>query len=71
MAQDKDRIIARQSMSKLALDYFKECNICPTLSDLVKITTMLEHYVIDGYSKEMVSKFETMDKYIMDEYKGK
>lgn len=70
MAQDKDRIIARQSMSKLALDYFNSYGICPSLADLIKITTMLENYVIDGYSKSLVEKFEAMDSFINKEYKG-
>jgi len=67
---NKDRIIARQSMSKLSLEYFKECGICPSLSDIIKITAMLEHFIIDGYSKELINKFEVMDDYIQKQYKG-
>jgi len=66
----KDAIIARQSMSRLALDYFNTCNICPSLADLIKVTTMLEKFVTDGYSKDMVDKFESMDSFIAKEYKG-
>lgn len=72
MAQDtKDRIIARQSMSRLALDYFKELGVTPSLSDLIKITTMLENYVIHGYSAEMTEKFSRIDDFINTEYLGK
>ena len=71
MATDKDRQIIRQSMSKLALDHAKTCNRCLTLTDLIKVTTMLEDYTINGYSKEMVSKFEKLDEYLEREYIGK
>ena len=64
----KDRQIIRQSMSKLALEYFKNCGICPTFSDLIKTTTMLEDFCINGYSSEMVSKFDRLDEFINQEY---
>jgi len=67
-ATEKDRQIIRQSMSKLALQYFENCGVCPTMADLIKITTMLEDYTINGYSKEMVSKMEKLDNYITDTY---
>lgn len=71
MASTQQEQIIRQSQIKLALDYFNACGICPTLADLMKITTMLEKYIIDGYSPDLVSKFENIDKFIQDEYKGK
>jgi len=67
-ATEKDRQIIRQSMSKLALQYFENCRVCPTMADIVKITTMLEDYTINGYSKDMVSKMEKLDEYIQETY---
>ena len=66
----KQEMIIRQSQIKLALDYFNACNICPTLADLVKTTTMLEKYIKDGYSPELISKFEKTDEFINKEYRG-
>jgi hypothetical protein len=66
---DNQRQIIRQSQLKLALDYFNACGICPTMTDLIRITTMLEEFVVGGYSKDIVSKFEKIDAFIKDEYK--
>jgi len=63
-ATDKDKQIIRQSQLKLSLDYFNSCNICPSMTDLIKTTTMLEDFIINGYSKELVTKFEKLDNYI-------
>jgi hypothetical protein len=71
IATEKDRQIIRQSQSKLALEYFNACGVCPTLTDLIKTTTMLEDFVINGYSSTMIMKFEKLDAYIHDEYIGK
>lgn len=67
-ASEKDKQIIRQSQLKLSLDYFNHCGICPSIVDLMKTTTMLEDFVINGYSKEMVSKFENLDIYIKETY---
>ena len=70
MTQDdkKQHIIVRQSMIKFALEYFTTCGICPTMTDIMKVTTILESYAIDGYSKDMTEKFEKVDQYIKDNY---
>lgn len=64
----QDQIIA-QSQLKLTLDYFQMCQVCPSLSDVIKISTMLEKYVKDGYSTTLAESFEKIDKYIQDNYK--
>lgn len=66
--REKQRIIVRQSMMKFALDYFNQCSICPTMEDVVKVTTILENFCIDGYSKDMMTKFAKIDQYIKDTY---
>lgn len=65
---DTQRQIIRQSQIKFCLDYYNSCGMCPTLTDIIKTTTMLEDYIINGYSKEMVSKFEKLDEFISNEY---
>ena len=64
----QDQIIA-QSQLKLTLDYFQMCQVCPSLSDVIKISPMLEKYVKDGYSTTLAESFEKIDKYIQDNYK--
>lgn len=71
MASTQQEQIIRQSQIKLALDYFNACEICPTIVDLVKTTTMLEQYIKNGYSNDLVSSFNELDKHIQKEYKGK
>jgi hypothetical protein len=66
--KEKQRIIVRQSMMKFSLDYFNHCGICPTMEDVVKVTTILENFCIEGYSKDMMTKFEKIDQYIKDTY---
>jgi hypothetical protein len=66
---DNQRQIIRQSQIKLALEYYGACDICPTMLDLIRTTTMLEDFVVNGYSKDMVAKFEKLDIHIQTEYK--
>ena len=71
VATEKDRQIIRQSQLKLSLEYYNSCGICPTMADLVKTTTMLEDYVINGYSSNLMMKFDKLDAFINDNYSGK
>lgn len=71
IASEKDRQIIRQSQLKLSLEYFNACGFCPTMADLIKTTTMLEDFVINGYSSNLVAKFDKIDAYIDDNYRGK
>lgn len=64
----QDQIIA-QSQLKLTLEYFQMCEVCPSLADVIKISTMLEKYVKDGYSTTLVEAFDKIDRYIQDNYK--
>jgi len=64
----QDHIIA-QSQLKLTLDYFSMCQICPDLSDVIKISAMLEKYVKDGYSPTLAESFVKIDEYITEQYR--
>ena len=70
MATEKDKQIIRQSQLKLVLDYFQMCGLCPSLGDVIKVTTMMEKYVIEGYSTDIMNSFERIEKYINEEYRG-
>ena len=63
--------IIRQSQLKFVADYFKMCDICPSLTDIMSITTMMEKYVLEGYSPDIKASFERIDKFIDDEYRGR
>ena len=71
MATEKDILIIRQSQLKLCLEYFHMCGVCPTLADTIRISKMLEEYVLKGYSSTIHDSFLKIDKYIQKEYKGK
>lgn len=68
MARNSQEQIVAQSQLKLTLDYFQMCGICPSLSDVIKVSTMLEKYVKDGYSTALVDAFNRIDNYIGTEY---
>ncbi len=68
---EKDLQIIRQSQLKLSLDYLTSCGICPSMVDLVKVTTMLENFVVNGYRSADIPKYEAVDKYINETYKTK
>jgi hypothetical protein len=56
--------IIRQSQVKLVVDYFTLVGKKPNLSDVVKIATMMEKYIQDGYSKELGESFLRIDEHI-------
>ncbi len=70
MASEKDKQIIRQSQLKFCMEYFNACSICPTLTDVISVTTMLEKYVIDGYNSDIKASFERIDKFIDEQYRG-
>jgi hypothetical protein len=67
---EKDLQIIRQSQLKLTLEYFTACGVCPSITDLVKITTMMENFVVNGYKTSDVEKYQAVDKYINETYKN-
>lgn len=67
---EKDLQIIRQSQLKLTMDYFTACGTCPSMTDLLKVTTMLENFVVNGYKTADLPKYEALDKYINEHYKN-
>ena len=56
--------IIRQSQVKLVVDYFSLIGKKPQLSDVIKISSMMEKYITNGYSKELGENFEKVDEHI-------
>lgn len=69
MANEKDRQIIRQSQIKSTVDYFNMMGIKPSLEDVIKTVTLLEMFCVEGYSKDMIGRFEKLDRHIEEMYK--
>ena len=70
-ATEKDKQIIRQSQLKFVMDYFQMCELCPSLSDIIKVTSIMEKFVIEGYSSDINKSYERIDQFIDDQYRGK
>ena len=66
----KDEIIVFQNQSHLIQKHFNSCGICPELLDVALCTDLMTKFAIEGYSKELKERFDTMEKYLKDKYKG-
>ena len=64
MKNNTGAAIARQSQLKLITEWSKDCGVCLTLKDLIAITNVMVDYVENGYSKELGSRLEAVDKYM-------
>jgi len=67
---DKDRMIARQSQLKFSQDFVNSNQYPASIKDLVALTELMCDYVINGYTKELGTKFDEMTKYF-EEKKSK
>lgn len=56
--------IIRQSQVKLVVDYFTLIEKKPNLSDVIKISSMMERYIQNGYTKELGESFLKIDEHI-------
>jgi hypothetical protein len=64
MKNNTGAAIARQSQLKLITEWSKDCGVCLTLKDLIAITNVMVDYVENGYSKDLGTRLEAVDKYI-------
>ena len=64
MPQTKEKQISTQSNLKLLVEYMQCRDKCLSLIELVQITTVLNDFVENGYSKELVSRFEKIEEHI-------
>jgi hypothetical protein len=66
--QDTQKIIVNQSMMKFTSDYLKQINLNLPLKDVIAITNVLSDYCVNGYSKELGSRLESIDKFIKQKF---
>ena len=57
-------LIIRQSQISTAVNYFTLLGKKPTMVDLIKVSTMMEKFINEGYSKSMVELMEKVDEHI-------
>lgn len=58
--------IATQSNLKLVVEYMNSCDKCLSMVEIVQITTVLNDFVENGYSKALIDRFEKIDQIIFD-----
>lgn len=68
MAQDKDRQIVTQSQLKLVMDYTKQIGVNLKLKEVVGVTNVLVDYCLNGYSKEIGDRLDSIDKFIQSKF---
>jgi hypothetical protein len=68
MAQDKEKVIVTQSQLKFVFDYTNKLGVNLKLKELVGVTNVLVDYCINGYSKEIGDRLESIDKFILDKF---
>lgn len=68
--QETQKIIVAQSMMKFTADYMKQININLPLKDIVAITNVLSDYCVNGYSKEIGTRLDAIDKFIKEKFEG-
>ena len=68
--QSTQKVIVSQSMLKFTQDYSKQLNLNLKLKDMVAITNVLVDYCTNGYSKEIGSRLEAIDEYIVKNFEN-
>jgi len=66
--QDTQKIIVNQSMMKFTADYLKQINLNLPLKDVIAITNVLSDYCVNGYSKEIGSRLDSIDNFIKGKF---
>lgn len=64
MAQTTSQQIATQSNLKLVVEYMNSCEKCLSMVEIIQITTVLNDFVENGYSKSLSDRFEKIDQII-------
>jgi hypothetical protein len=66
MANTTSQQIATQSNLKLVVEYMNACSKCLTMVEIIQITTVLNDFVENGYSKSLSERFEKIDQIIFE-----
>jgi hypothetical protein len=67
MSRTKDQIIIFQNQSHLVQKHFNDCGICPSLLLVALATDVMVDFAVNGPTKEVLGRFEKMEKYIEEE----
>ena len=67
MSRTKDQIIVFQNQSHLIQKYFSDCGMCPSLLLIALSTDVMVDFAVNGPTKEVLARFEKMEKYIQEE----
>lgn len=68
MAQEKEKVIVTQSQLKFVQDYTKQIGVNLTLKEMVAVTNVMVDYCMNGYSKEIGERLDSVDKFIFDKF---
>jgi beta-lactam-binding protein with PASTA domain len=61
----KQELIVRQAQINSTIEYFKLIGKKPSMTDVLKISTMLEQFIYKGYSKQFMEDVITkVDEHI-------
>lgn len=63
-AQSTSLQIATQSNLKLVVEYMQCCDKCLSMVEIIQITTVLNDFVENGYSKDLSDRFDKIDQII-------
>lgn len=66
MGQTKEKQISTQSNLKLVVEYMNSCDKCLTMVEIIQITTVLNDFVENGYTKDIKDRFEKIDQIVFD-----
>ena len=69
--KSKDEMIVFQNQSHLVQKYFNDCGICPELIDICLCSDVMVQFAIHGYSADLKKRFDNLETYITEKYKGK
>ena len=67
MAQSTAQQIATQSNLKFLIDYMNIRNKPLSMVEIVQITTVLNDFVENGYTKEIKERFDKIDQLIFNQ----
>lgn len=67
-ATSKDQQIIFQNQSRLIMDWFNSCGICPDIMDINMVSDLQVIWITEGYSKDLKERYDLMDNYLSDKY---
>jgi len=70
-ATSKDQQIIFQNQSRLIMDWFNHCGICPDIMDINLVTDLQVIWITEGYSKDLKERYDQLTKYLSEKYKQK